>query len=60
VPGKVARGSRLGSIPGMVPSLVGVSAGCSFRERCEFRQPECDADIALRPAVGGHARRCIL
>jgi peptide/nickel transport system ATP-binding protein len=60
VPGKVARGSRLGSIPGMVPSLVGISAGCSFRERCEFRQPACEAEIALRPAAAGHARRCIL
>ena len=60
VPGKVARGSRLGSIPGMVPSLIGTLSGCSFRERCDFRQPECEADIALRPAVSGHARRCIL
>ena len=60
VPGKVARGSRLGSIPGMVPSLIGAMSGCSFRERCDFRRPECEADIALRMAAGGHARRCIL
>jgi peptide/nickel transport system ATP-binding protein len=60
VPGKVARGSRLGSIPGMVPSLMGALSGCSFRERCEFRQPECEADIALTVAAAGHARRCIL
>ena len=60
VPGKVARGSRLGSIPGMVPSLIGTQSGCSFRERCDFRQPECEADIALTSATAGHARRCIL
>ena len=60
VPGKVARGSRLGSIPGMVPSLIGAQSGCSFRERCELRQPECEADIALTAAAEGHARRCIL
>jgi peptide/nickel transport system ATP-binding protein len=60
VPGKVARGSRLGSIPGMVPSLIGTLSGCSFRERCDFRMPECEADIALTPAAAGHARRCIL
>jgi len=60
VPGKIARGGRLGSIPGMVPSLVGRSTGCSFRERCEFRQAACEADIALRPAAHAHARRCIL
>ena len=60
VPGKVARGSRLGSIPGMVPSLIGAQSGCSFRERCDFRMAECEADIALTPAAAGHARRCIL
>jgi peptide/nickel transport system ATP-binding protein len=60
VPGKVARGSRLGSIPGMVPSLIGTLSGCSFRERCDFRMPECEADIALTAADAGHARRCIL
>ncbi len=60
VPGRIARGGKLGSIPGMVPSLIGRSAGCSFRERCEFRQPACEADIALRPAADAHARRCIL
>jgi peptide/nickel transport system ATP-binding protein len=60
VPGKVARGSRLGSIPGMVPSLIGAMSGCSFRERCDFRRPECEADIALIAAGAGHARRCIL
>ena len=60
VPGKVARGSRLGSIPGMVPSLIGTLSGCSFRERCDFRRPECEADIALTAATAGHARRCIL
>src|SRR5207253_2153003 len=28
VPGKTKRGAPLGTIPGMVPSLVGTSAGC--------------------------------
>jgi peptide/nickel transport system ATP-binding protein len=60
VPGKVARGSRLGSIPGMVPSLVGELAGCSFRDRCGFSRPGCEADVALTVDGAGHARRCIL
>jgi len=60
VPGKVARGSRLGSIPGMVPSLVGAISGCSFRERCDYSRAACAADIALSPESEGHARRCIL
>ena len=60
VPGKVARGSHLGSIPGMVPSLVGELAGCSFRERCAHARAGCEADIALRVNDAGHACRCIL
>jgi peptide/nickel transport system ATP-binding protein len=60
VPGKVARGSRLGSIPGMVPSLIGASTGCSFRERCAYARPGCEADIALTQSDAGHARRCIV
>ena len=60
VPGKVARGSHLGSIPGMVPSLVGELAGCSFRDRCGFSRAGCEADVALTVDGAGHARRCIL
>ncbi len=60
VPGKVARGSRLGSIPGMVPSLVGELSGCSFRDRCGFKRTGCEADITLTVDGAGHARRCIL
>jgi peptide/nickel transport system ATP-binding protein len=60
VPGKVARGSRLGSIPGMVPPLIGELSGCSFRDRCSFRRPACEADIALAVHGGSHARRCVL
>ena len=60
VPGKVARGSPLGSIPGMVPSLIGDMSGCSFRERCGFRRDACSAEIALAEHAGGHAARCIL
>ena len=60
VPGKVARGSRLGSIPGMVPSLVGELSGCSFRARCGFSRTGCEAEIPLTVDGAGHARRCIL
>ena len=60
VPGKVARGSRLGSIPGMVPALLGAFAGCSFRERCAFQRAGCADDIALNARGVDHARRCIV
>ncbi|MPZ43172.1 MAG: ATP-binding cassette domain-containing protein [Betaproteobacteria bacterium] len=60
VPGKVARGSPLGSIPGMVPSLIGSMSGCSFRSRCGFRREACEAEVALVEDWTGHAARCIL
>lgn len=60
VPGKIARGSQLGSIPGIVPSLVGEFAGCSFRDRCAYTQAGCEADIAMTTDDAGHAHRCVL
>jgi len=41
VPGKVKRGDPLGTIPGIVPSLVGDFNGCRFRSRCPFSVDIC-------------------
>jgi len=41
VPGKTRRGARLGSVPGIVPNLVGDLRGCMFRNRCAFAREEC-------------------
>ena len=61
VPGKTPRGSHLGSIPGMVPSLIGDLHGCSFRDRCRHRRPViCDEDILLRQLDNGQAYRCVM
>ena len=61
VPGKTPRGARLGSIPGIVPSLVGELHGCRFRDRCPYAMPVCAEDVELRPGYGeGHAYRCVL
>ena len=60
-PGQSATHDRLGSIPGIVPSLVGDIAGCAFRNRCSFAHEECAAsDVALRDVKSGHAYRCLL
>jgi len=61
IPGKTKRGERLGTIPGMVPSLVGRIQGCHFADRCEFVIDECRAHpIELTTgARAAHAVRCI-
>ncbi len=59
VPGKTRRGERLGTIPGIVPSLIGKVTGCAFRTRCELAQEACAQPIPERKAEGGHIYRCI-
>jgi peptide/nickel transport system ATP-binding protein len=60
VPARMLPGQRLGTIPGMVPSLVGGIEGCAFRDRCAHAQPDCALPVAPRFGEGGHMWRCIL
>ncbi|WP_104018426.1 ABC transporter ATP-binding protein [Roseovarius nitratireducens] len=57
-PGKTERGSTLGTIPGIVPSLIGDVEGCAFRTRCPYAEAQCRAEIP-RHETGTHAFRCI-
>lgn len=57
-PGKTERGSTLGTIPGIVPSLIGDVQGCAFRTRCPYAEAQCRSDIPHR-VNGAHAFRCI-
>ncbi|WP_138933822.1 ABC transporter ATP-binding protein [Roseovarius arcticus] len=47
-PGKTARGADLGTIPGIVPSLVGDVQGCAFRTRCPHAVDACRDSIPER------------
>jgi peptide/nickel transport system ATP-binding protein len=58
VPGRTERGGRLGTIAGVVPSLIGEIRGCSFRDRCAYSRPECAGAVPVRHE-GSHAWRCI-
>ena len=61
VPGRTPPGGRLQSIPGMVPSLIGDTTGCQYRNRCPHAQSRCgEEDIELREAAPGHEYRCAL
>ena len=60
VPGRTRRGEPLGTIPGLVPSLVGSIAGCHFARRCPYATDACGtAPVPLEPAGDGHQVRCI-
>ena len=61
VPGKTKRGEPLGSIPGMVPSLIGEFTGCRFADRCDLAKTVCrQSDIRLRdPKTKIQGYRCV-
>ena len=54
------RGRRLATIPGRVPELIDLPAGCGFADRCALAIDDCrrapPPEIELTP---GHAARCI-
>jgi peptide/nickel transport system ATP-binding protein len=60
VPGRTEPGGKLGTIPGVVPSLIGELQGCSFRDRCALAQPECALPIPVHQSGSGQQWRCIL
>ncbi len=62
IPGKTVRGQHLGSIPGIVPSLIGALPGCHFAGRCRYVDDSCrTGTFDLRAAVAaGHTYRCRL
>lgn len=59
VPGKTAPGGKLGTIPGVVPSLIGEITGCAFRDRCEYAQVICEHDIPIHQSSSGQQWRCV-
>ncbi|MDR5781136.1 ABC transporter ATP-binding protein [Caballeronia sp. LZ065] len=60
VPDANARG-RLRQIPGEIPDLARLPAGCAFRARCDRAQTRCGSDEPVALAVGdGRTARCWL
>jgi peptide/nickel transport system ATP-binding protein len=54
------KGQRLVTIPGTVPELADLPAGCPFAGRCRWTIPECNAQVPPAFEVEpGHRARCI-
>jgi len=54
------RGGRLATVPGTVPELADLPAGCPFAGRCRFTIDACHATFPPEEAVGpSHTARCI-
>jgi peptide/nickel transport system ATP-binding protein len=58
-PGVTRPGERLGTIPGVVPSLIGDIAGCAFRSRCPAALSACAGPVPAREAAPGHRFACV-
>src|SRR3546814_16682573 len=60
-PGIRGRHARLGTIPGMDPTPIGLPPQCGFANRCPQAPPLCTAgDIPLTAGATGHESRCLL
>jgi peptide/nickel transport system ATP-binding protein len=61
VPGRTKRRARLGSIPGLVPSLIGDPQCCAFRNRCSYAFADCASTrVPLAEISPGRSYRCLL
>ncbi len=57
--GTKEKGKRLATIDGIVPGLMDMPKACRFSERCDCRQPKCDADMPeLVEFASGRTVRC--
>jgi oligopeptide/dipeptide ABC transporter ATP-binding protein len=50
--------ARLPVIPGRVPDLVDLPAGCAFQDRCPWKAGRCREQPELEDRGGGHLVRC--
>ncbi len=60
IPGRTPRGEHLGSIPGVVPSLIGEIDGCAFANRCPHALPACRSAPPVRDLGPDRMVRCVL
>jgi peptide/nickel transport system ATP-binding protein len=59
IPRLAARQARLAAIPGRLPDLRQLPAGCRFEPRCPFAAPPCREPQSLQGLGGAGAARCV-
>jgi len=62
LPGIISPGEQLYQIPGMMPTLTNIPAGCAFHPRCTLNVPKCQTDIPDLLNAGGedHLAACFV
>ena len=58
LPENTVAGERLNQIPGVMPSLRELPAGCPFYNRCNYAQAICARQLPLLSAAGHRAAAC--
>lgn len=58
-PGRTGPGEALGTIPGVVPSLIGEFRGCGFKDRCSVARHDCVQKVSMRHSADDHSWRCV-
>jgi peptide/nickel transport system ATP-binding protein len=59
LPSSNQSGKPLGQIPGMMPALLDLPAGCGFQSRCMRATVACKAPIAMERVAEGRMVRCV-
>jgi peptide/nickel transport system ATP-binding protein len=60
VPSRHRRSERLATIRGRVPSLAALPPGCTFANRCDYRQDVCEAGEPALLEHGSRRVRCLI
>ena len=58
IPDLAGDGSRLFTIPGMVPSAYDFPEGCRFKARCAYATDKCHTEPVLESVSDGHIVAC--
>ena len=59
VPSRAQRGRRLSQIPGRMPALTDLPAGCAFRPRCPRATEGCELPPPTQAVAPGHQALCL-